>query len=676
MSKYSGVVKLMGSAWRAFFALAATVFLTAAVLADSGVIRLTTFPAISVADGRSTVTISAEIRDTSGRLVPDGTQVVFTTTIGNFRDPIVTTERGFAQVILVAGSNPGVAKITASALNFGATSTVEVEFVADRSMLASASDYIEVVAPKYLMYSLDQRVLGAAGLGGQVNLQYRDIEIVADDLQVNVPTYEVRARKARLKVGKLDQVFDELYLKLSDRHGYGTTTAEVTNLVPFSLQGATLAFPIRQKSYAVFELHGDRLSRPDGEVLPSYFEFEDLSESASAINAKKALAFPRKGVQFHKADIYVGGAKLMTLPLFEVSLYGQTPVLTEQVVNIYDNQISINYPHYLELKPGLTSLLRFRTGDRYGRGLATSGGAFLDYELKWNRGDELEGGLTVSGLARKDWGLGVRHYQRIDDRSVMNVGLDFPSHQSVSGNGSVSRQFNGFQMSLSGNSSRSLKGPQFTSSSYAFVLESDPIKLGKMPLRLYTGFTASQSATKTDFYDRDQTAVGLRSRLQLLPQKLDSSSTLHASFSVSKLRGTNTLSGLTYLADVSMSKRFGRNFSTLLTYNYAEDGFTSNLIGRHSLSLQAYYNAGRTNFSVFGSKSLDFDRMTYYGDVTYRLSQTWRLSYAYTYNRYLTSSFLDDSWMLAYRLGNRDIGLVYSRDTRRFGLQILGAPID
>jgi hypothetical protein len=32
--------------------------------------------------------------------------------------------------------------------------------------------------------------------------------------------------------------------------------------------------------------------------------------------------------------------------------------------------------------------------------------------------------------------------------------------------------------------------------------------------------------------------------------------------------------------------------------------------------------------------------------------------------------------MLAYRLGARDIGIVYSPQTKKFGLQILGAPID
>lgn len=669
------VVRLM-NALKIGVGLVLLLLLGAAAHADTGIIKLTTFPGITVADGRSTITISAQIRDTTGRLVADGTQVVFSTTLGNFRDPIVTTERGYAQVVLVAGSISGVAKITASALAYNAVSTVEVEFVADRAMLAAANDYVEVVAPEYLMYSLDQKVLGGSGHGGKVHLQYREVEITADDLQLNVPAYEVRARKARLKFGKIDQVFDELYFKLNERKGYGSTTARTVAAVSMQLHGAMLAVPIEREQYSMFEVHADGLTRPNDPVGDHLFEFEDLSESASAINSKKAVAFPRREIQFHKADVYVGGAKLLTLPLFQVSLYGQTPILTEQVVNVYDNQISINYPHYLSLKPGFTSLLRFRTGDRYGRGYSTSGGAFLDYEVDWHKGDDLEGSLSINGLARKDWGLGIRHFQKIDDRSTFNIGLELPAHQSISGSGSVSRQFNGFTMSLSGNSARSLKGPTFDSSSYAFVAETNGSQIGKSPFKVYNGITATQNNTHTDFYDRSQSAFGIRSRLQMTPWKVDSSSMVNFSFTVSKLQGENTLKGLTYFSDVSLSKRLGRNASTVLTYNFAEDGFTNQVIGRHSLSMQAYYSAGRTTLSLFGNKSLDLDRLTYYGDTSYRVSQFWRLSYAYTYNRYLGSSYLDDSWMLAYRLGGRDIGLVYSRQTKRFGLQVLGAPID
>ena len=53
--------------------------------ASDGVINLEVYPPVTVADGRSTLTVTASVRDSSGNLVPDGTQVVFDTTLGTFR---------------------------------------------------------------------------------------------------------------------------------------------------------------------------------------------------------------------------------------------------------------------------------------------------------------------------------------------------------------------------------------------------------------------------------------------------------------------------------------------------------------------------------------------------------------------------------------------------------------
>jgi hypothetical protein len=658
-------------------ALAVLLFgMAAAALADSGVIAVSAFPTVSVADGRSTVTISATIRDKNGRLVPDGTLVLFTTSLGTIREPQVTTSNGIARAVFVVSSIPGVAKISATAMAYSATTTLDYELVSDRGQLSSTKEYIEVVAPKYLMYGTEERVLGAAGPNRGVQLRFREIEIDADDLQLDVPTYQVRARNALLVMGKVRQQFGELYLKLNERRGVGTTSAMVPVALRFPMGRFNLAVPVERERFSVFEVDSSGIRPPKDPVNPTVFEFIDLSESPTTINAKKVVAFPRREVHFHSAEIFVGGAPVLKLPLFQVNLYAQTPILTEQIVNVYDNQLSVNYPHYLSLKPGQTSLLRLRFGDHSGRGFATSNGLMLDYELNWNRGDHMEGGLVVSGLGRNDWGVGVRQYYRLDDRTVLNAQLDFPAHQSYFGSASVSRQFDGFHTTLSANHSRSIEGQKYENETYSFVLEKDPIRLGALPFKLYLGLTSSQTSTRTDYYDRQQTAHGVRARLQMNPLPVDSSSTVNASLSVSKLQGTNTAEGLTYVADVSYSKRFGNTASAVISYNLIEDGFTSEFYGRQALSFQGYVNSGRLGLSVFGSKSLDLDRLNYYVDGSFRISSLWRLSYSSTFYRYLGDSYSDNYWMLAFRLGARDIGIVWSQRTKRFGLQVLGAPID
>src|SRR5688572_29335276 len=136
-------------------------------------IRLSTFPSAAVADNRSTITVTAEVRDLNGRHVPNGTEVVFVANPGEFQESVVKTVDGYARAVYVAGAIPGMVKITASSYAFGATSQIELELVSDRSLLSSANEYIEVVAPQYLMYSMDLRLLGAAGPNKGVYLRYK-----------------------------------------------------------------------------------------------------------------------------------------------------------------------------------------------------------------------------------------------------------------------------------------------------------------------------------------------------------------------------------------------------------------------------------------------------------------------------------------------------------------------
>src|SRR6185369_3811759 len=113
----------------------------------------------------------------------------------------------------------------------------------------------------------------------------------------------------------------------------------------------------------------------------------------------------------------VGGVKVLKMPLYSVSLTNGASLVTDQIIQVNDNQLAVDYPYYLSLKPGETSALRLRTGERYGRGTGVSRGIFLDYELGWNRGDEMVGGLTVSNIARQDWSIGLKQFLRLDSKS-------------------------------------------------------------------------------------------------------------------------------------------------------------------------------------------------------------------------------------------------------------------
>ncbi|MBC7226325.1 MAG: hypothetical protein H5T61_03740 [Thermoflexales bacterium] len=81
-------------------------------------ILLTASPPAIVADGVSTATITAAVTDRYNNPVADGTEVVFTTTMGTLSGDTVytaTTQAGFALAVLTAPTTDGVARITARA---------------------------------------------------------------------------------------------------------------------------------------------------------------------------------------------------------------------------------------------------------------------------------------------------------------------------------------------------------------------------------------------------------------------------------------------------------------------------------------------------------------------------------------------------------------------------------
>jgi len=288
----------------------------------------------------------------------------------------------------------------------------------------------------------------------------------------------------------------------------------------------------------------------------------------------------------------------------------------------------------------------------------------------------MDGGLTVSNIARKDWSLGFRQFYRFDSRSTGTAFLEMPGGKNLFGNLNYNRQLEGWNLNFFGNASQALTGSKFSTQNLALSLERDPIKVGKLPVKLFYGLTADNKTAVTSFGRTQQTGYGVRVRSQLNPSRIDANTTLNASFSVSQLEGNNVARGLTLLGSASVSRQLGSGASMVATYDFSQDPFSSELLGQHRLSLQAFYNNGRTGFTFFGTKSIDIDRVSYYADMNYRISGLWRLMGSYTFDKYLTDSYLDYNATIAYRLGIRELGLTWSARTKRFGIQVFGATLN
>lgn len=649
--------------------------LASMLYAGNAQLKLTPDTTVSVSDNRSTVTITALLYTNKGDLVPDGTQVVFEAQGATFRESVLSTVQGRARAVLIAPGTPGTVKVTASALAYGATSTCEIEYFADRSLLSSAKEYVEVYSKNAMAYSPYAKRITASSPDQGVRLRYREIQVDADDLQFDVPSYSIKAKNAHVKMGR--QEFDaiDLQLKLNARRGYAVTRYMAPTLSGVKAIGPWFQAVTEMKErLGTAEVSLSGIRAPEAMPSDAIFTFTSDEDSPTLIQAKKCIVFPRREVQFQDAELMAGGAKVMKLPLYRVSMTSAASD-TYSILNVKDNKLAINYPYYVTLKPGQTSLFRFRTGESYGRGSGASNRISLDYELAWNQGDGMEGGLSFQGIARKDWGISFRQYIRFKDDTTLNANIELPSNKSLFGAVSMSKQFKGFAVSMFGSANRALRGTPFDTQTTSLTGESDPIKLGNLPLRFYYGLTASYDHSKSGLFERTNRNAGLRLRTQLTQQNLDRNTNLNASFTV-----TRNLAGgfqpFTYVGSATLSRQINSKASVFLTYDYLNDGFNSSLIGKHRLTLTGSYQDGRSSVNLYASRSLDLRRINYFADLAYSLGKRWGLAYSHTFSEYLNDRSLEMNPMLTYDLGQRQIGLVWSNRTKRFGIQILGGSLN
>ena len=653
-------------------AFALLLFLASTAFAADGTIELSAFPGIAVSDGRSTITVSARVRDGSGQLVPDGTPVRFETNLGLFRETDVLTQNGFARAVLVSSNSPGNAKVRASVLEYSAISTMNVRFVADRSLLAVHKDYIVVVAPQYMAYSLEHKILEASGSERGVHVQYRDIKIDADDVQIKVPYYELRAKNAKLTIGDESWEFDELYMRLNVRNGVGTAVYE-QSVYRFD---RSWFYAVPRKVYVrrlgTLSIINGFVEQSDVGLAIGMTKFEDISEALTLIMSKKAIAYPSREVHFYDTRVIVGGQKIMSVPLFRASTNPQSPIIIHQYLNVYNNDLTLNYPYYLMMSPGSTSLLRFRYNRQYGVGAGASGGAHLNYEFNWNKGYEMDGGLTVTSLLRNDCGIRLRQFWKPSSSTTLSGQIDFPAHKSLFLNVNLSQDFDGFYWNMNASDGRSIgRRSRFNSSQYSMIVEKDPIKIGGST-NLRIGMTASQTRFTTPTNEITQNRVGFRARLLTKPMILAPGHYMNMSYTVNRYIGGGISSNMSQQATMSLSSSFKNGVYLQTSYDYVADGITEMALGQHRISSNAYFNRGAFTLRGYASKSLDVQRLNASLNFDYRVSSLWRLNYGMYTDEYIGNSYFDQTFVLAYKLGFREIGISYSHRRKRLGFEILG----
>lgn len=617
-------------------------------------IKLSVSPSILLSDGKSVALVSAEVRDDRGNLVPDGTQVQFSASLGVLRDTMVSTSAGIARTQLTSATVPGVATITATIPGASAFEEIRVTFTDDLESLRQRVNTYLLACPQYLAYSADWRYVEALSAE-------RKAEVVIGNLRLQARSYQYRLDEDLL-------IAQEAVLTRGKR----TLTAEKLRYYPRRDEGQAVLVENGQVREVVFK---GPLWEPEPVIASrtDAYTYTDLSASELLFVADSVVLLPGERIQFRRAKLYVAGQKLLSVPMYDLS-FRSGDALGQQIVGVNSGGLTVDLPFYYTVSPQAVGAVRVRHAQRVGRAVyAIRPGWSLDLEHNYSRPGVMEGAFALTSLTRGDWGLRLNHAQWFSQSASTHLYVDVPAHRNLYASGGLSYGFGGGRIGLNLSGGQNLSGTRYRDLRSDLYVESNPLKMGSLlKMTVSTTFTSRVSEFADQRVRTD--GVGLRSRLYTTPLRLVGF-TVNPSLMASYLWGNSRTTGGSLLATVSASRGLWDGALLSLTYDYTQDRLVQTAgYGRHRLSGMFAWSAGqRLNLSLVGTRILDHDSLTLFADASYRLSGLWRIGANLSYNRFQGTLYNDVEFSIGYRLGIRELLLTWSSLTRRWQVDLIAA---
>lgn len=665
-------------------AVLATVLATASSAAHAAglaTIRLTAAKLTILADGKSTTTITADVRDDRGNVVPDGTVVRFDTNYGRLDTTTAATRNGVARVTLISADLPGVALVKANIENGDATpGTAEVTFSTDAEETAEGS-WARIDGKEYVGYAQDFGIIQAIGKNGGAKVTYRNIEITADTLQlqahgslfpspdtVSAPNNLVRAvGTVQLKRGDEKREYANLRYNLETGEGEAERTAN--------------------GKFALVRIKGARLEETlDNQIARESFALEDISGSAVTVVTRSISLEPNSKLQLRRATFYLDGSKTLSLPYHIMSL-SQKSLFSEQIVGYGANGVTVDFPLYYDVRPTAVGTAHIRHGARVGSS-AYSGrpGWSLDLEHAYNGRGGMDGNVEVTGVTRQDWGARWNHAQRLDSATNSYLYVDFPNHRDLFGNANLSRRFRGFTLNANASASRTLFDNGAGDSTTAGDLrgqvyaETNPYSVNgnrylRYSLSLSTGRQGYFGPNAPEAFNTRTAGI----RFYTTPVPLGKRTSLSQSLSVGQtwISGGDgsARDGASILGTLSLAHTLTPRNTLRLNYDYTRTPRISaaSSTGQHRLGANlSLFGSDRWNLSVSGTKSLDAPYGSVYGSMNVSLGGPWRGRITLASSRFSTTSYQDIEYALVRRIAGRDFALYYSTTAKRLQLDLTG----
>lgn len=656
-------------------------------------IRLTVERSVIKADGRSTTVISAEVRDSSGRVVPDGTRIAFATTAGRLSSPSEGTQNGVARVVLTSSDLPDTAVVTANLDGAGQAVPAQtiITFAADVDAAETGTTWIRVDGKDYTGYAVNEGIIQLIGKGGKANLAYRAYTVHADSIQFNIKENVVLAT-GNVTLEASGEKREYLNLKFSLMQGVGAAERLDEN-------GASVPLLVRGPALTETPYDGSL-----GEISAGgFWDPEDISEAALVVVANSIAIDPGTALQFRRATFYLDGLKTLSLP-FHVMNFGQESLFREQIVGYGPQGLTVDVPIYYDVRPTGIGTVHVRRGERVGSSAySTRPGWTMDIEQAYNGKNGQEGVFQLSGITRQDWSARLHHAQRLGRSTRGSVYIDTPNHRDVFLTTQVSRAFNGFALNFAGSGSLSpgsgseeegtafqgggnLRAQLYAETTPRVIKGVDQVRYS-VNVGMARQYLYGASAAERSRIDTQNATLRLFSN----PVPVARQTSLTQSLSLGQTWvGTDgsrfglMKSGASIYATTALNHSLSSTGSLRLSYDYAQTplintnvqstSFTSVTGGRHRLGLTAYLAGGnRWNVSLTAAQGLDSPTATLYGTGQISLGGDWRARVTHSASKFGDLKFQETEFALIKRIAGRDFAVYYSTTSKQFQLDLTGA---
>jgi len=612
-------------------------------------IRLTANPDMITADGKSVSTITAEIRDASGQLVPDGTLVTFTTNLGSI-DGAVATKAGVARARLTSSEVVGTATISAWVAGTPAVGNIKVELLAPGTEIPRES-FVSLSSPSYLVYDTEKQII--TGSGG-VKILHRGLTITAEEAQFEVQALILRCRMSiaggPIVVSRGDKTMEAslLYYDVTRMNGYAVVFDNDGRLKRVQFRGADLAV------------------QPTDEDLSPYFDFIEPEETPSVlIRSNRIVVLPRDKIQFHRARVYIDGQKLVSVPLQVIPLSGSGADMSNYIG--WDaNGLRVDVPLFYSLSPEFVGSVHVRRGESAGWGFYSgNSGWAIDMVQEYGTAEGAQGKFLLNRLNAKDWGVHWQHSIQSQTGSSFYSYVDFPSHKDIfaSLNYSAPVKFGSVGMNVYGSKYQDA-GADISTDLY---LQSNPTPIlsgaARFSLLGRTSYTTAPG-------EGDRIGNGLTGLLYGKTIDLGNKMRLSTSASYGYDWGGSG-SGSSSRVSAVVSKQFAASGFFDLIYSYDRDRFSSTNIGRHRLSTSlGYFGSSKWRASVYSTFTLDNPSSSAFGSFSYNIRPTLRFYVLQSLQRSSGYSFSDTQIAIAKRIYGQEAALVWSKSRHRIELEI------